>query len=312
MTTMMLASTGGHLAQLHALRPRLVPASEHVVWVTFDSPQSRSLLADEQVEYIPYVAPRQFSVIVRNTLLVPRLLRKHGVTRLFTTGSGIAISFLPIARLKGVECSYIESAARSEGPSVTGRVAALLPGVSTYTQYESSVTSRWKRAVSVFDDFFPAPAEGTARQPIRKVVVSLGTIQGYGFRSLVERLLEVLPSDVEVLWQTGSTDTTGLPIEPHEALPQAELLAAMRDADVVVLHAGIGSALGALTLGKVPVLVPRQMSRGEHVDDHQQQIARDLDGRGLAISREVDELNLIDLEEAAARHVIVLPQEQPV
>ncbi|MCW2960214.1 MAG: glycosyltransferase 28 domain protein, partial [Thermoleophilia bacterium] len=42
MTLLFVASTGGHLAELHALAPRL-GATEHDTWVTFDTPQSRAL-----------------------------------------------------------------------------------------------------------------------------------------------------------------------------------------------------------------------------------------------------------------------------
>jgi hypothetical protein len=44
------------------------------------------------------------------------------------------------------------------------------------------------------------------------------------------RLLEILPSDVDVLWQTGDTDVTHLGITGHRALPERELTAAIRDA----------------------------------------------------------------------------------
>lgn len=299
MTTLLLASTGGHLAQLHQLRPRLVDRGEDVVWATFDTPQSRSLLAGERVEYLPYVAPRDWRNVLGNVSHARRVLSYHDVRRLFTTGSGVALSFLPTARARGVPCHYIESAARSQGPSVTGRVAAMIPGVRTYTQYACWEGGRWRRSVSVFDDFV---AEVRVEPvPVRRVVVMLGTIQGYGFRGLVERLCRILPPGTDVLWQTGDTDVTGLPIEARPALPFAELAAAVQRADVVVAHAGVGSALSALTQGKLPVLVPRRSSRAEHVDDHQVQIAAELSTRGLAFRRELHDLTLDDLQ-AAARY----------
>lgn len=311
MSTLLLASTGGHLAQLHQLRPRLVARDEAVVWATFDTPQSRSLLAGERVEFIPYVAPRDWRNVLGNVPHARQLLRAHDVRRLVTTGSGIALSFLPPARARGVQCEYIESAARSQGPSMTGRLAAMIPGVRTYTQYESWASDRWRRSVSVFDDF--AAHERTGPVAVRRAVVTLGTIQGYGFRALLERLLEILPPEVEVLWQTGDTDVTGLPIDAHPALPYAELAAAVERADVVVAHAGVGSALGALEQGRYPVLVPRRSSRGEHVDDHQIEIAHELSLRGLALHRELDDLSTDDLR-AAARRVVsrVAPDDSAV
>lgn len=43
------ASTGGHRSELHRLLPRMLAGAAAVDWVTFDTPQSRSLLAGERV-----------------------------------------------------------------------------------------------------------------------------------------------------------------------------------------------------------------------------------------------------------------------
>ena len=43
--TLMVASTGGHLEQLYRLRQRFMPELGEVEWATFDTGQSRYLLA---------------------------------------------------------------------------------------------------------------------------------------------------------------------------------------------------------------------------------------------------------------------------
>ena len=53
LTTLLVASTGGHLKQLHQLHRRLTTISGPYVWATFDTPQSRSLLEGEEVEFVP-------------------------------------------------------------------------------------------------------------------------------------------------------------------------------------------------------------------------------------------------------------------
>ena len=52
-----------------------------------------------------------------------------------TTGSQIALPFLAVGRLRRRPCHFIESAARSDGPSLTARIASYIPGVRLYTQY---------------------------------------------------------------------------------------------------------------------------------------------------------------------------------
>jgi len=89
------------------------------------------------------------------------------------------------------------------------------------------------------------------------------------------------------------------------------LTQAIGEADVVVAHAGVGTALAALEVGKCPVLVPRRLVHGEHVDDHQTQIATELGSRGLAVSAEADDLTLGHLLAASATRVMTLPTDPP-
>jgi UDP-N-acetylglucosamine--N-acetylmuramyl-(pentapeptide) pyrophosphoryl-undecaprenol N-acetylglucosamine transferase len=306
--TLLVASTGGHLSQLHALAPRIPGAdAAQRTWVTFDTPQSRSLLAGEDVVFVRYTAPRDWRSIARNLPPAWRLLDGRRFGHVISTGSGIALTFLPLARAKGLATTYVESAARSQGPSMTGRILARVPGVQLGTQYRAWADERWSYVGSVLDGWAPVDAaHGDGEAPLRRVLVTLGTIP-YGFRRLVERLLAILPPDVEVTWQTGVTDVEGLPIEVHALMPGDELEAAIRAADAVVAHAGTGSALAALGAGKCPLLVPRERAHGEHVDDHQRQIAGELAGRGLALQRGADELTLADLRAAAGMRVVRVP-----
>ncbi len=299
---MLVASTGGHLAQLHQLRPAL-GCGDDVVWVTFDTAQSRSLLAGERVEHVRTIAPRDWRNLARVGAQARSLLLRHDVHRVISTGSAVALAFLPAARLMGLRAEYIESAARSDGPSVTGRLLQHVPGVHLSAQHDAWAVGRWSRTVSVFDVFRPV-IDLSRPEPVRRVVVTLGMIPGYGFVRLLERLQQILPSDVEVLWQTGSSPAPGLEKVARTTLPQGELQRAMEDADVVIAHAGAGSALAALHAGHVPVLVPRRAAYGEHVDDHQQLIAHDLARRGLAVCCEADDLSWADVQRAAASRAV--------
>ncbi|MEY2441108.1 MAG: hypothetical protein QOJ46_534, partial [bacterium] len=113
---------------------------------------------------------------------------------------------------------------------------------------------------------------------------------------LVERLVEVIPDDIDVLWQTGATDVSGLPIDAHHSLPDATLRDAMADADLVIAHAGIGSTIAALEAGRPPLLAPRDPAHGEHVDDHQQQIAENL--------RELNIATILDPEDITTEAIL--------
>ena len=47
-----------------------------------------------------------------------------------------------------------------------------------------------------------------------------------------------------------------------------------READLIICHAGAGTLIHALRLGKIPVVMPRQKRYREHVDDHQLDLVR--------------------------------------
>jgi UDP-N-acetylglucosamine transferase subunit ALG13 len=311
-TTLLVASTGGHLKQLHRLRGRLRGVSAPFQWVTFDTPQSRSLLEGETVHYVPFIGGRDPGNVLRNLPHARRILASERVGALVSTGSAIALPYFSAGRLRRLPCYWIESATRVEGPSLTGRMIARMPGVHLHAQYPGWAKGRWSFSGSVFDSFAGAESGGPDAEPrIAKVVVTLGTYKGTPYTRLVRRLLEILPPEIEVLWQTGDTDVTELGIESVYAIPERDLSEAMRDADVVVAHAGVGTALAALEVGKCPVLAPRMHTLGEAVDEHQAQISAQLAARGLAVTVDADALAFQDLVEAAGRR-IAASAEPPV
>jgi len=46
--------------------------------------------------------------------------------------------------------------------------------------------------------------------------------------AMSRRLLQILPPDADVLWQTGDTDVNGLGIVGHHAIPERELAQATK------------------------------------------------------------------------------------
>lgn len=290
-----------------------MPACGATHWVTHDDPQSRSLLAGESVTTVRYVPPRGYREIAGLLPTAWRLLRELRFDRVVSTGAGVAIPFLTAARLLGLECHYIESAARANGPSATGRVATGLPGVRLYSQYDRWAGGRWHYRGSLFDSFEPVAAPPP--REIRRVVVTLGTSRRFGFRRAIDRLVRVLPEvvtpDAEIMWQTGVTDAVGLIGETRAHLSNGELRDAIAKADLVIAHAGIGSALTCLELGKRPVLLPRRAALDEHIDDHQALIAGELGLRGLAVSAEAHAVTASDLLAAASGRVVSQATEWP-
>ena len=296
MTTLLVANVGGHLTQLHSLVPRL-PVGDRI-WVTTDAAQSRSLLAGEEVRWLEYPQSRDLRQTALNAARSLRRLPLRGVERVISTGANLAVSVMPLYWARGVPCHYVESATRVDGPSTSGALLSRLPGVRLYTQHETWATDRWSFHGTVLDGF---EAVRTAPREVRRVVVTLGSSEGYPFRRPLERLASTIPPGVEVLWQTGPvTGAEGLGIDARSSVPARELQEAVAAADVVIAHAGTGSTLTALAAGRKPLLLPRLRSHGEHVDDHQTEIATMLERRGLAVVRDAGSVTWDDLLEASA------------
>jgi UDP-N-acetylglucosamine transferase subunit ALG13 len=114
--------------------------------------------------------------------------------------------------------------------------------------------------------------------PSPRLLVTIGT-DHHPFDRLMQWIDELIDSGAisaeQVLVQTGSTRPPRRPAV-RASLPRAELLTVMAHADVVVGHAGPGTIMDARSVGRRPVVVPRQASRGEVVDDHQVTFARRL------------------------------------
>jgi UDP-N-acetylglucosamine--N-acetylmuramyl-(pentapeptide) pyrophosphoryl-undecaprenol N-acetylglucosamine transferase len=303
MTTLFLATTGGHLTQLDNLSSRL-PEDGAAVWVTHANAQSRSLLAEREVRFVPYVGVRSVSGVLRCLPAARRLMNHRRFTRAVSTGSGIALGFLPYLAARGVECHYIESVARVRGPSLTGRILRWIPGVRTYTQHPQWADRRWHYGGSVLDGYEAVEVPRRLGAQLR-VVVTVGTATEYPFRRIFEHLAPLLAPGgpvhratgrpISVLWQTATTPVGGLPLRPTPFLPAAGLIAALAEADIVVSHAGAGSALAALDCGRFPVLVARDVARGEAGDNHQRQLAGELSRRRLGRYREVESITVDDL-----------------
>lgn len=87
----------------------------------------------------------------------------------------------------------------------------------------------------------------------------------------------------DVFAQVGPTKYRPRHIECAPFVPADECRRRMKSATAVVAHAGMGSVLTALELGKPIVVMPRRADLGEHRNDHQMATARRLLAMGRVI-----------------------------
>jgi UDP-N-acetylglucosamine transferase subunit ALG13 len=99
-----------------------------------------------------------------------------------------------------------------------------------------------------------------------------------------DRMLQAaysLDLDEELVVQRGPSRTESERARTFDYLSFEETVAYVREARAVVTHAGVGSVMVALANGKRPIVMARLREFGEHVDDHQLELARRLADIGL-------------------------------
>ncbi|MBR2577575.1 MAG: hypothetical protein IKE38_01465 [Erysipelotrichaceae bacterium] len=103
------------------------------------------------------------------------------------------------------------------------------------------------------------------------IFVSLGT-QDKPFKRLLD-LLENSDIDDEIIVQAGYTDYESKKMKILKYIDKDDFDEYLRKADYVICHAGVGTIVNCLGLGKKVLTVPRLAKYGEHHNDHQLQIA---------------------------------------
>jgi UDP-N-acetylglucosamine--N-acetylmuramyl-(pentapeptide) pyrophosphoryl-undecaprenol N-acetylglucosamine transferase len=280
--TVLAGSPGGHLDLLTAVGPALEGMPR--VWITAPGPQADDLeRRGERVERLPEYGRSPVRVL-------PNLRRALGVLRrvrpavVVASGASLVVPFCVLARLAGARLVFIETTARVGDASMSGRVIGRLAS-AVLVQWEETA-ARYRRAVlcrpalweQIRRDERPGAgtfvAVGTRREPFDRLLRAVDEAVGAG----------VLPAPVVV--QSGSSSYRPRHFDAVPWLAPAQVEAAAASARYVVCHSGSGIIGAALRSGRRPLVLPRRHDRGEHVDDHQVQIARKLEAMGLAVALE--------------------------
>lgn len=117
---LLVASSGGHLAQLLALRPWWQERDR--AWVTFGTEDARSQLEGERVVWAHHPTTRNLLNLIRNFLLAVRVMRRERPAVVVSTGAAVAFPFFLIAKAMRVPTVYIEVYDRLDSPTLTGRL----------------------------------------------------------------------------------------------------------------------------------------------------------------------------------------------
>lgn len=118
--------------------------------------------------------------------------------------------------------------------------------------------------------------------------VTLGT-QDFPFNRLLELIDRLVAQGVlrgEVFAQTGYSDYVPKHYSCADFLDPQEYDRYIEQADLVIAHAGVGTIMSCLSKHKKLIVVPRTKTHGEHVDDHQFEIAGEFARKSFLLAAE--------------------------
>lgn len=119
------------------------------------------------------------------------------------------------------------------------------------------------------------------------ILVTVGTEQ-YPFNSLMDWISLLIREGIvneEVVIQYGASTRLPDNVKVSKIIPEAQFKQLVEQASAVIAHCGEGSTLLLEEFDKPYILVPRTVKFHEHVDDHQLEMAEDLENQGVLIAR---------------------------
>jgi UDP-N-acetylglucosamine transferase subunit ALG13 len=131
------------------------------------------------------------------------------------------------------------------------------------------------------------------------IFVTVGnSIKGVEFHRLIKEM-DGIAHDLneEVVAQIGFIEEPPQHIKSFSYLNYVEIVEYFKRASMIVGHCGVGTVINGLAYGKPIVLVPRSRAYGEHIDDHQFELADQLKGmEGIFVVEDISQLRRTILE----------------
>jgi len=136
MKILLISSTGGHFQALQRLHSFW--GKHDYFWVTFKSSSTELVLDNEQVYWAYSPTNRNIINLLRNFWLAWHVIQKERPQLVLSTGAGVSVPFIILAKLFNIKTVFIESFTRVEELSLSARI--ILPFLDViYVQWEQLV-----------------------------------------------------------------------------------------------------------------------------------------------------------------------------
>jgi UDP-N-acetylglucosamine transferase subunit ALG13 len=275
------ASGGGHWIQLS----RVVPAFEgcDVAYLT--------TLASyrDQVGDARFYVVRDANLTTKFKLAlmaidVALVVLREWPDVIVSTGAAPGFVAVRIGKLIGARTAWLDSMANAEEMSVSGRRAQ---------RHADLWLTQWPHLATPAGPHY----EGSV---FMRLFITVGT--QFPFDRLVRTADEWVgrTAQLEAFAQIGPGGYRPRHMEWSEFIDSRACRRHVEAASAVIAHAGMGSIITALELGKPIVVMPRRASLGEHRNDHQLATARGLLRQGK-VTVAMDEAHLLEKLEHLAQ-----------
>jgi UDP-N-acetylglucosamine transferase subunit ALG13 len=263
-----VCDSGGHLIEANEIAASRYPDAA-ASWYTSDTLMSRSLLAGRDVTYARRrVRPGAAWSALREVPVAVGHLRRRPVDLVVTTGSAYALPWALAARLTRHDALFVESAARTTSLSRVGRLISRVPGTRFATQAPLQIDG-WEQLPSVLTTAWSRRPARPVREPgPPRLLITVGTFH-FPFDRLLQQVAAVVPAEWHLTVQHGSSRPIDVADVSASEFGYDQMVAAMRSADLIIGHCGVGTLVTAAGVGAPCMMLPRRADLGEVVDDHQ-------------------------------------------
>lgn len=138
----LVCSSGGHFLELYFLK-ELWEKYDHF-WITFPERDTSSILHNEKKYWAYYPTNRNLRNFIRNLFFSIKILKKERPDIIISTGAGVCVPFIYIAKLFKIKTVYIELLTRVDSLSLSGKL--VYPVVDCFLVQWPELVNKYKKA----------------------------------------------------------------------------------------------------------------------------------------------------------------------
>lgn len=276
---LVIASAGGHLTQAMCATSEF----DDIVLVS-----NKITITDDRISRAYQIFDTQFNPFIHfiNVFFALFILLRHRPKAILSTGGPIVLPFALLAQVLRFRFVFIDTLSRVVELSNTGKLIRKYKLFNLFfSQWEQIAKRNNVQYIGKCFDILNENQEHVSITPLDSpkiplILVTLGT-SDYQFQRLLELISEhPLYKSAKVRWviQAGDNEVKKHPAngEVVNLVSRQDMEAYVKEASLVVSHCGIGSINLMLSYQKRVFFVPRVEKFSEFSDDHQLQIAQEI------------------------------------